>query len=274
MKHMNPLAACTLMVALALCLTPAQGADARATGKNRELVACLADGNPPFSSTDSVNGGADAEVARTIGKHLYREVRISWVTIPSRGGFSKSLRQSMAPSNCDLFLGIPVSGQPNEDMVEQRLDSSDPYIFTGYVLVAGRQSSVRSLNEARKATRVGVVTATPADFFLHTQHFNRVPYGSNKDLLNALSDGKVDAGVIWLPALANARQQGFELWPGAVRDDRLQAPGLETHFVIAMRSDSSDLKAGVNSALVQMSMDGSLANILQRHGITPMLAKQ
>jgi ABC-type amino acid transport substrate-binding protein len=273
MNDMTSLASSALLVALALCFTPAQAVEAPPAGAMPELVACLSDDNLPFSASSSAGGGIDAEVSRGIGAFLHRAVRISWVTVPARGGLGKALRQSMKPGNCDLFLGIPVSGPSNEDVLEQQLETSGPYIASGYVLVAAKGSRVRTLEDARKAARVGVVTATPADIFLHKKHFNRVPYGSNNDLLNALSSGAVDAGVLWLPALANAEQKGFELWPEAVRSDRLDSPGLETQFVIAMRRNEPDLKAGINAALAHMRSDGSLASILQRHRIGPALAQ-
>lgn len=273
MNNKTSLAAPALMVALALCLNPAAAAEAAKPGAMPELVACLSDENSPFSASASPDKGIDAEISRRIGEFLHREVRISWVTVPVRGGLGKALRQSMKLGNCDLFLGIPVSGSANEDVLEQQLETSEPYATTGYVLVAAKGSSVRTLDAAQKAGRVGVVSATPADKFLHEKHFNRIPYGSNRDLLNALSAGAVDAGILWLPALANARKGGFELWPDAVQTDRLQSPGLETKFVIAMRGREPDLKAAINAALAHMRSDGSLASILQRHGIGPALTQ-
>lgn len=254
-----------LMLVLALDFSRAQAIDAPKTVAMPELVACLSNDNAPFSSSN--NGGIDAEVSRGIGEFLHRTVRISWITIPERGGLGKALRLSMTPGNCDLFFGIPVNGVANDDVVDQRLETSGPYLSTGYVLVAAKGSKVRTLDDARKAQRVGVVTATPADMFLHKQHFNRIPYGNNRELLDALSGASVDAAVIWLPALVNAEHQGFELWPNAVRDEQLPSSELETRFVIAMRSGEAGLKTDINAALAHLNSDGSLASILQRHGI-------
>lgn len=273
MNNRTALVSSTLMMALTLCLSPARSTENAKTGGASELVTCLSDDNSPFSSLDNSGSGVDVDVARGIGEFLHRPLRLSWVTVPSRGGLGKALRQSFKPGNCDLFFGIPVSGAANEDVLEQQLETSAPYATASYVLVAAKGSSVRTLDDARKAMRVGVVTATPADMFLHKQHINRIPFGNNGDLLTALSEGAVNAGVLWLPALANARQQGFELWPNAIRDEQLQMPGLETQFVIAMRRGEPVLKAGLNAALDRMQADGSLASILQRHGIGRMLTK-
>lgn len=271
MNKMRFSASAALMLVLALCLSRAHAIDAPKTAAMPELVACLSDDNAPFSSANG--GGIDAEVARGIGEFLQRAVRISWITIPQRGGLGKALRLAMQPGNCDLFFGIPVQGTANEDVLEQHLETSEPYLSTGYVLVAAKGSNVRTLADARRAQRVGVVTATPADMFLHQQYVNRIPYGNNRALLDALSGGAVNAAVLWLPALANAEQQGFELWPNAIRDERLPFPELETRFVIAMRSGEAGLKANLDAALAHLRSDGSLASIMQRHRIARTLVK-
>jgi ABC-type amino acid transport substrate-binding protein len=271
MNKIKSSASSALMLILALCLSQAYAGDTPKTAPMPELVACLSDNNAPFSSSNS--GGIDAEVSRGIGEILHRSVRISWIAIPERGGLGKALRQAMKPGNCDLFFGIPVNGTANEDVVEQHLETSEAYLSTGYVLVAARGSNVRTLEDARRAQRVGVVTATPADMYLHKQHFNRIPYGNNRDLLDALSEGAVNAAVLWLPALANAEQQGFDLWPNAIRDERLPSPDLETHFVIAVRSGEADLKAKLDTALAHLRSDGSLAGILRRHRMARTLVQ-
>jgi ABC-type amino acid transport substrate-binding protein len=257
MKHLTSLIG-TLLALQALGMAPARGAD---------LVVCLADANPPFSATDIRDGGIDAEVARGIGRQLGREVRLSWVTIANRGGLGKALRQTLVAGSCDIFSGIPVSGGANEDLVELRLEASEPYVTTGYALLSGSRGKVRSLDDARKAARLGVVTATPADMYLHQQHMHRVPYGNNGDLLAALANGSVDAGLLWMPALANATQRGFTLWPEAIREEKLAVAGLETRFVVALRRGDPALKAGIDAALARMQGDGSLTQILERHGM-------
>lgn len=264
----------TLMMVLALSLSPAQSVEVPKTGVAPEVVACLSDDNSPFSSADASGSGVDVDVSRGLGEFLHRPVRLSWVTVPGRGGLGKAMRQSLKAGNCDLFFGIPVSGATNDDVLEQQLEISVPYATASYVLVAAKGSNVRTLDDAAKAPRVGVVTATPADMYLHKQRFNRIPFGNNRDLLTALSEGAVNAGVLWLPALANARRQGFELWPNAIRDEHLQSPGLETRFVIAIRKGEPQLKDGLNAALAHMQANGLLASILQRHGIGQALAQR
>lgn len=265
MNKMRSLASLVLVLAFSPCIAQSPAIDTQKSPAMPELVACLPEDNLPFSSSNG--GGVDAEVSRRIGDFLHRPVRISWVTIPERGGLGKALRQSMVPGNCDLFFGIPVTGAANEDVLDHRLETSAPYLSTGYVLIAAKGSSVRTLDDARKARRIGVVTATPADMYLHKHHFSRIPYGSNRDLLEALSAGSVNAGVLWMPALASAEQQGFKLWPNAISDQTLQSPELETRFVVAMRRGETNLKSELNAALAHLSADGTLTSILQRHGI-------
>lgn len=265
MNKMRSMASSVLILLFTQYFAQAHAIDVPITPAMSELVACLPDDNSPFSSLNG--GGIDAEVSRGIGEFFHRPIRISWVTIPERGGLGKALRQSMVPGNCDLFFGIPVTGAANEDVVEQNLETSEPYLSTGYVLIAAKGGSVRTLDDARRARRVGVVTATPADMFLHKHHFNRIPYGNNRDLLDALSGGAVNAAVIWLPALARAEQRGFKLWPNAISVETLQSPDLEARFVIAMRPGQVQLKSELNAALAHLRSEGLLTRILQRHGM-------
>lgn len=265
MNKVRSLASLVLIASFTQCFPQAHAVDAPKAPAMPELVACLTDDNSPFSSSNG--GGIDVEVSRGIGEFLHRSIRISWITIPERGGLGKALRQSMTVGNCDLFFGIPVTGAANEDVVDQRLETSEPYLSTGYVLIAAKGGSVRTLDDARRVRRVGVVTATPADMFLHKHQFNRIPYGNNRDLLDALSGGSVNVAVLWLPALARAEQQGFKLWPNAISDQILQSPDLEARFVIAIRPGEERLKSELNAALAHLRSDGSLASILQRHGM-------
>ncbi|NML25277.1 substrate-binding periplasmic protein [Zoogloea dura] len=243
---------------------PAGSAPLPAEQTEGPLTVCLADANPPFSASSLPDGGLDAELARAIGRQLGREIRLVWVTIPNRGGLGKALGQQLGGGACSLFAGIPESGGPNEDLTEKNLMASDGYLETGYVLIAAH-GSLRSLDEARRLNRIGVVTATPADLYLFQQQLRRVPHGSNEALLAALAEGSVDAAVLWQPALARARLQGK-----APTANGIQLPGASrTRFVLALPRKDPALLARVNAALAHLRTDGSLASILQTHGLAP-----
>ncbi len=229
------------------------------------LTTCVASGNAPFSSREDGPGGIDVEVARELGRRLVRPVALHWVQIPNRGGLGKALRHSLGKGACDLFLGIPVAGEANEDLVEQHLIASSPYVSASYVLATKPNSNIKAISDLGNARRVGAVSATPADLYLYQKALPRVPYGSNADLLKALGDGEIDAALVWSPSLARLAMVGV---PSKARV-REAVPGgdLSTRFVIALRPTDAELVKRINSSLEAMHADGFVTALLNRYGV-------
>jgi len=231
------------------------------------LAVCLAEDSLPFSSSQPVPAGVDYDVAVELARSLERPLQLSWVQIPSRGGLPKALHQSLDAGSCELFLGVPGNGDPDESGDDATLRTSSPYRSAAYVLVAARNSKVRTLADAQRARRIGAVTATPADLYLFRAGFSRVPYGSNAALLEALSTDAVDAAVMWMPALARLSVGDQALWPDAIRAQALDVPELRTSFSYVMRADRVDDAAAIDQLLRSMHADGALDRISQRYGL-------
>ena len=251
--------------ALALAAVPATAA-LPASGDDA-LHTCLAADNPPFSSMTGERHGIDHDVMAELAVRLGRSMAAHWVTIPNRGGLGKALRRAFASGECEVFAGVPLADGRNEDLQEQALVSSRPYLSTGYALVVARGSAVRTLSDARKADRVGAVSATPADLYLFEQQMQRRPYGSNEALLAALSSNAIDAALVWLPALARASGGGPALWPGALRLGEVHDDRLRTGFVVALSPTSTLSSAALDRALAAMQQDGAIVAIAERYGL-------
>jgi len=252
----SPLA---LAVALATAALPAAGADV--------LRTCLAADNPPFSTMAGERHGIDHDVMAELATRLGRTMEARWVTIPIRGGLGKALRRAFASGECEIFAGVPLAQGPNEDLQEQGLASSLPYLSTGYALLAARGSGIRTLADARAAGRVGAVSATPADLYLFEQQMHRRPYGSNEALLAALAADEIDAALIWLPALARASSGGQALWPGALRAGAVQDARLRAGFVAALSPASTLTSVTLDRTLQAMRQDGAIEAIAVRYGL-------
>lgn len=248
-----------LALALATAALPASGADV--------LRTCLAADNPPFSTMAGERHGIDHDVMAELAARLGRTMEAHWITIPNRGGVGKALRRAFASGECEVFAGVPLAEGRNEDLQEQGLVHSLPYLSTGYALVAARGSAVRTLADARVALRVGAVSATPADVYLFEQQMHRRPYGSNEALLAALSSDELDAALIWLPALARAGNGGHTLWPDALRSGELDDPRLLVAFVVALDPASALAKGVLDRALDTMGRDGAIEEISGRYGL-------
>lgn len=239
------------------------------TARAEVLRTCLADDNPPFSTMDGERHGIDHEVAAELAGRLGRTMAVHWVTIPNRGGLGKALRRAFSAGECELFAGIPLADGGNEDLQEQGLKSSPPYLRTGYALLASPAGRVHTLADARAAGRVGAVSATPADLYLFEQQMHRRPYGSNQALLAALAAEEVDAALIWLPALARLAEGGQPLWPGALRAGELRDARLTASFAMVLSPAATLSSAALDQALEKMRQDGAIERIAARYRLPP-----
>lgn len=229
------------------------------------LVACVDAENPPFSSPESGGSGFDVDLARAIGQKLQLDVAFVWVQIPVRGGLGKALKESIQAGRCDLFFGLPVGEETDSDLSRRSLLKSLPYVSLGYVMVSPPRTTPMSLNQVRKARRVGAVTATPADLYLHKEKFSRVPYGSNRELIAAARTGDVQAALIWGPALAVPRSDGADAF--VIAREQPADPALRTDMVIAVRSADRDLASAVDKALADLTTGGELRALAGRYGL-------
>ncbi len=248
-----------LLTAIAAATGPASGAE--------PLRTCLADDNPPFSTMAGERHGIDHEVMAELADRLGRTLEAHWVTVPTRGGLGKALRAAFAARTCEIFAGVPLAEGRNEDVQAQGLAATQPYLRTGYALVAGRGGAVRTLEDARQARRVGVVSATPADVYLFEQQMHRRPYGSNDALLAALAADEIDAALVWLPALARASTGGLRLWPGALRAGAVQDVRLQVGFVVALSPAATLAMDALDQGLASMGRDGVIESIARRYAL-------
>lgn len=231
------------------------------------LRVCVAEDNSPFSSSSGVERGIDVDLIEELGRRLGRAVQFDWVRIANRGGLGKALNQSLVKGQCDAFAGIPDGGEVHEDLAEKGLVASTPYLSAAYVLVQAPGQHLASLADLRRVAHLGAVTATPADLYLFESGLHRAPYGNNQDLIRALSQGELDAALMWSPALARLKAAGQPLWPNAVVPDVHFGGEMKTRFVIALRADESGLLAQVNTTLAGMQDDGFVRDLARRYGL-------
>jgi ABC-type amino acid transport substrate-binding protein len=122
------------------------------------------------------------------------------------------------------------------------------------------------LAAARKVSRIGAVTATPADLYLHKEKFHRVPYGNNGELVQAIQSREIDAALIWSPAFGALRSTDQGVQPVIAKE---QSPDrmLRTNLLIAVGTTQTALVQEVNAALEQMREDGSLRSTAEEQGL-------
>jgi polar amino acid transport system substrate-binding protein len=236
---------------------------ASAGGVPAALGVCVIEQNPPFSSRTLTPAGVDVDVAQAIAAQVGRAVQWQWITLQARGGLGRALKESIQAGGCELFAGMPVTDGGDDDLSARGLVASQPYVSVGYVLLTPAASPVRSMGEVRKQ-QIGAVTATPADLYLLAGGFNRTPFGGSPALLDALAKGQVGAGLLWAGRVA-----GDALPAGVVVREVLQAPALQTRFVMLSRRSDTALAAAVEAAIGVLQADGTLDAIATRNGLPP-----
>lgn len=256
---------------LSFALAAAAASDCAAAGAEPALSACVVQENPPFSFEPgrAERPGIDAEAAALIARELGRELRLVWVLVPERGGLGRALKESIQAGRCDFFMGVPGSEELRAELAQRHLGASQPYLEIGYRWVSAPGTGPATLAQARRAARVGVATATPADLYLLREHFNRYAYGSNRDLIEALRRGEVDLALVWSPALAQAPQAGRQA--PVLAAEQPSDPGLRTSLAVASRDADAGLQRAIDAAIGRLVAGGSLAR-LERDYQLPVIA--
>lgn len=232
------------------------GADAPPSFK-----ACLDSDNPPFSTSAGPSNGIDVEVASALAEHMDRPLRVVWVEVPNRGGIGKALRNSLVAGACDAYFSVPQAREMGATMSELKLVSTQPYLTVGYAYVSAPGQAAPTAQSLRRANRIGAVTATPADLYLHEQQLRRYPYPNSQALLNAVQTREVDVALVWSPALAlSTGLLTSQTAPTLVED-----PALQVGLSIAVVKGKSDLLQRLNEAISALAQRGVLKDIARRH---------
>ena len=235
------------VLAVAL-LAAAAATPAAETGDPAPLRMCVDADDPPFSTAATPERGIDVEVAQALAQQLGRPLRLVWVEVPNRGGLGKALRQTLVAGQCDAYLGIPQGADVARELA------------LGYVLVAPPGSVPPTLATLRRARKVGAVTATPADLYLHRKQLPRAPYAGNAALMAALKAREMDLALVWSPALAG------EAGAGVVRGtDALDDADLYTGLTVATRGGDAELSKDLAAAVDTLRAEGRFDAIAQRH---------
>ncbi|WP_051241534.1 substrate-binding periplasmic protein [Azohydromonas australica] len=220
------------------------------------LVACLDSDHPPFSSATTPDLGLDVDLARALADKLGRPLQLAWVDVPRRGGLPKALRESFDKGRCNVFFSVP-SG---DELQPSRWRQSRPYAVLRYMWAAPPARPAPTNALVRQASSIGVVTATPADLYLHVQGLPRSPYPNNAALLEALARGDVAAALVWSAAVAGAQPRPSTNGRGP--DD----PTLRTAMTVVTPAAEAALGTAIEMAIAELDADGTLARLAHRHG--------
>jgi len=245
------------LLMLALVTFPALAA-AEATNPARELRICVDPDNPPLSLNGmGAQPGIDVEIGQAIAARLDMQPRIVWVDTTYGG---RALRRSLLAGQCELFMGLPVDPAAE---TTGALATTSPYYSTGYRLIRTHDGS----NEAPAAMdlrqlRIAVERQSGAQMRLERIGSHLVVYGNQREVLDAVAHGDVDAGAVWLPDVGRLLQ-GRALATAAAdaAPDRL----LQWNMAVGVRRADADLRTSVNRAIADLLAEGRIEAIFDRY---------
>ena len=251
-----------LMLALVAVAVPAAAAERTITAESaRELRICVDPDNPPLSlNRMGAQPGVDVEIGQAIAEHLDLHPRLVWVDTTYGG---RALRRSLLAGQCELFMGLPVDPAAETDGA---LTLTAPYYSTGYRLIGvhDRSNGASAATDLRK-TRIGVERQSGAHMRLEQIGSHLVVYGNQREVLDAVARGEVDAGAVWLSDV-DRLLQGRTLAMHAFADAAPDQP-LRWNMAIGVRRADADLRASVNRAVGDLLAEGRVKAIFDHYGV-------
>ncbi|SFJ88657.1 quinoprotein dehydrogenase-associated probable ABC transporter substrate-binding protein [Bradyrhizobium sp. Gha] len=163
------------------------------------LRVCADPRNMPFSNEKGE--GIENKLAELFADKLQK--KLDYVFFPQATGF---VRMTLGAHRCDVIMGFPQG----DDIVQ----GTNPYYRTTYALVAkagGGLEDVDTLEDPRlKGKHVGIIAGTPpaTNMAIAGLMSDAKPYplmidtrydNSAQAMIDDLSAGKIDAGVLWGP---------------------------------------------------------------------------
>jgi quinoprotein dehydrogenase-associated probable ABC transporter substrate-binding protein len=237
-----------------------------------QLRVCADPNDLPYSN-DQLHG-FENQIAKLIASDLEMEVSYFWY--PQR---EKFFLQTLKRDSCDVVMGVP-SG------FEEAL-TTRPYYRSSYVFVSRHDRNLRihSFDDPRlKMLSIGVHVlgdrekSQPPVFALTSRGIVRNLVGFNifgtlyetnpaADLINAVSDKKVDVAVVWGPLAGYFTQHSevpLDITP--IADDSLN-PSLPLSFDIGMgvRKGNTQLQKQLDAELIRRKTE--IDQILRTYGI-------
>jgi polar amino acid transport system substrate-binding protein len=259
-----------LMLALVAVAGPTTAAEhSSAVESAHDLRICVDPDNPPLSlNRAGARPGVDVEIGLAIAAHLDREPRLVWVDTTYGG---RALRRSLLAGQCDLFMGLPVDAAAE---TAGALALTKPYYSTGYRLVRAQLRSTSASGApdvpASRTTdlhgaRIGVERQSGAHMRLEQIGSHLVVYGSQREVVDAVARGEVDAGAVWISDVGRLLQ-GRALAIDAAADAAPRTP-LRWNMGIGVRRTDADLRASVDRAVGELLAEGRIKAIFDHYGL-------
>lgn len=222
------------------------------------LRVCLPDYYPPLVTRDEALPGIDVEVTRAVSERIGVRWTRNAVSDMARDWNPRNWRVTRA--HCQMLAG----GVVNSEQTRVFLETSEPYLETGWALIVPRH--LDELSGAVVGVYAGVsgLDRVALSRFLRQKGARVRLVMDLQQLMDGLTSGAMDAGVTealtarqaawgsdwsvqWLPAELGRFQIALGLWKGDLT-----------------------LKRAVNKALAQLRDEGAMDAIFRRYNLAPI----
>jgi polar amino acid transport system substrate-binding protein len=208
---------------------------------------------PPFEMTDAQGepAGVSVDLARDLGKHLGREVRIE--NIPFHG-----LIPSLQTHKIDLIISS-MTATPER---ARSIAFSDPYLTTGLCLLVGKDSPIHSIADADQPGRMVAVKVGTTGHVYATDNIKRarvLVLDKEDACVLEVVQGKADAFIY-------DQISTYENWrrhPEATQ--AILNPFVRESWAIGMRLDDTNLLHAVNQFLKDYKAAGGFERLGDRY---------
>lgn len=222
----------------------------------------------PASEANAQPPGYDIEIISAVAEKNGWSTSIVWTDTGTRGGLGRALRTSIAEGACEVFVGIGVSPNSEDELEEKNLQFTRPYLGVGYVLVVqGPASDASSLKEVvERKIEVGVPMSTPIDAYLFDNNYERELYNGNKRLVEGLVQDEINAAMLWSTYIPEARrthpEHEFTVAPGFEPTE-----DLKWDYAMVVPGGEPELMDKINGALTDLLADGTITDIVESYGV-------
>lgn len=230
------------------------------------ITACADPFAHPYSQQNADPPGFDVEIMRAVAKRGGMRLELYWANTASRGGTARAFRTSIFAKRCDVFLGLSDNG--DDDMLMHKLAYTKPYFGMGYVLVTqGKAKGMKSIEEVKAAAmKVGVAMSTPMDDWLFTHETPRELFLDNRRMMQAMTKGEIDAGMVWSTSLGVARVE-FPNASFAMAEGFVPGEGLRYNGNWVVRKEDKSLLQFLNEGIDELLSNGRIKAIIESYGV-------
>jgi polar amino acid transport system substrate-binding protein len=250
---MKILASAALLLASGLLAQPAGARSLDLIRTQGTIGQCLHPNALPFSNRKTDPPGFQVELGEAIAKQIGVRLEPIWII----GG------HQLRRSGCDIVTD--AIDQP-EVQDEAGLQLSKPYYRADIVLAVRSDSPITSAAAIDPHAKVGVMGSSIASMTFNKRGLTTSAFGFEDEMLQALADKEIEGAVVSRAAAGyfNVTHPGeaFRL----VDIDEIE-PDFSWNVSVGMSKPDDKLRTAINSALDQLTADGTIKRIYAKYGV-------